>query len=981
MNLKRHVVLAVAFLMVVTGSLFAQTTGTLIGNATTEGVPLPGVTVTISSPQLQGTRTAVTDVNGNYKIGALPPGPYTVVFELEGMRTVTRNVNVNVSSTSRADAAMVLSAVAEAITVTATAPAVLETTEIQTNVNADLVESLPMGRSITATVNLAPGVNSTGVGGNTTISGAPSYDSVYYVDGAVVNENLRGQPQSVFIEDAIQETTVMTGGVSAEYGRFTGGVVNTITKSGGNQFEGSFRDSFDSQDWRETRPMEAEVPNTDYTEVYEGTLGGFIMRDRLWFFTAGRYFDTKDVEYFARNTERFLNYSSEETRLQGKLTGQITPNHSLVGSFFDLDRPETNYTFGTPVEESVAVNRNVPQTFWSANYSGILTSNFLVEALYAEKTLTFQDSGGDLIGPYMSKEAFVNSSNVVIAQWGARAGAPTFGNQGGDEERNSENLTVKGTYYLSTAGFGTHNIVAGYDNFSELGTSNNHQSGSDFTIYTYDTPGYNANGDFEVGMSSYNGFIVYWPVLVASQGSDFNTQSLFLNDKWDFNSQLSFNLGVRYDKNDGSDQNGATIADDSKISPRLTATYDIFGNGRVRATATYAEYVSKIAGGNVGDGASPAGSPSILYWYYGGPDIATTSTQDMLAQVWDWFASIGGVDATDDPSFVYGAANGYGTQMKGTLKSPGVSEFTIGIGSQIGTNGFVRVDYQNRSWDDFYVNELTLDNPSVVDPLVGRPIEVTYQTNSNDVTRDYDAILLQTGYRVTDRINLGAYYTWSEVTGNYTGETSGSGPVTESGSQYQPELLNYARRDPTGTLPDDRTHKLDAWVSYDLPTPVGNFNFSLLQNFDSGAPYSVAGTIQLDNRLETRCPQCRPNPGYASPSRSGTYFFSDRGEFRTEDVTRTDFALNYGLPIGPVEVFFQGEVFNIFNEDAVTNVDTTVYTRYDAQCGQACAAFDPFTETPVEGVHYIKGDDFGQPVSQFDYQDPRSWRFSAGFRF
>ena len=73
-------------------------------------------------------------------------------------------------------------------------------------------------------------------------------------------------------------------------------------------------------------------------------------------------------------------------------------------------------------------------------------------------------------------------------------------------------------------------------------------------------------------------------------------------------------------------------------------------------------------------------------------------------------------------------------------------------------------------------------------------------------------------------------------------------------------------------------------------------------------------------------------------------------------------------------------MFNIFNEDEVVDIDETVYTADDSQCPQ-CETFDPFTETPVEGVHYVKGPDYGQPVSQFDYQAPRSWRFSAGFRF
>ncbi len=964
MRLKPFAVFAVAVLLVV-GALSAQTTGTLIGNVRSDGAALPGVTVTVASPQLQGTRVAVSDINGNYRIGALPPGPYTVVFELEGMQTVTRNVNVNVSGTSRADAALKLSAVSEAITVTAEAPAVLETTEIQTTIKEDLVESLPMGRTIAATVQLAPGVNDNGVGGNTIISGGPSYDNVYYVDGAVVNENLRGQPQNVFIEDAIQETTVLTGGISAEYGRFTGGVVNTITKSGGNEFEGSFRDSFTNPAWRETYPTETEGPDGSINEVYEATLGGYIMKDRLWFFTAGRYFDNTTPRFFARSNDS-VDFSNKEKRIELKLTGQLTPNHSLVGTYFDLDNPQTNYAFGTPTEASSLTNRNVPQKFWSVNYHGILSSNFLIEGLYANKDLRFVGSGGP-------QGDFVNATNVSLRNWGSSvfAGAPTFGTQGGDKIRASKNLTVKSNYYLSTASLGTHNVVLGYDDFHDQTTENNYQSGSDFTVWTFAPPSYDANGKIQVPMLNQYGYIIWFPVLEASQGSDFRTQSLFLNDKWDFNSRLSFNLGARYDKNNGKDQSGKSVADDSKVSPRLSGTYDVFGNGRLRVTATYAEYVSKIAGGNVGDNTSAAASPSYLFWLYGGPDIAATDTREMLAQVWDWFQSEGGVKDTD--WLLGGGTNGIASQILGTLKSPGVDEFTIGVGGQIGTRGFVRVDYQNRQWNDFYVSELTLDNPYVFDPLYNGDLQVTYTTNANDLSREYNAVLLQSGYRFTDRLNLGANYTWSRLTGNYTGETSGSGPVTGTGSRYQPELLGYPENNPVGLLAEDRTHKLTAWVSYDQPTRFGNFNLSLLQNYNSGAPYGMVGTIDL------QCGDCRPNPGYQFAAQTGTYYFEDPGAHRLDAWTRTDFALNYSVPVGPVELFFQGEMFNVFNEDAVINVDTTVYTEYD---DSSLAGFDPFTQAPVEGVNYVKGPNYGQPVDKTtDWQVPRSWRFSAGLRF
>ena len=117
------------------------------------------------------------------------------------------------------------------------------------------------------------------------------------MNGVTVNENLRGQAYDLYIEDAIQETTVATAGVSAEYGRFGGGVVNIVTKSGGNRFSGSFRDTLNNDQWRKTTPFEQTAVNglggsdlriDTVVPTYEYTLGGPVLRDRLWFFTAGR---------------------------------------------------------------------------------------------------------------------------------------------------------------------------------------------------------------------------------------------------------------------------------------------------------------------------------------------------------------------------------------------------------------------------------------------------------------------------------------------------------------------------------------------------------------------------------------------------------------------------------------------------------------------------------------------------------------------
>ena len=264
-------------------SLFAQaTTGTLVGTVTTsDGAALPGVTVTISSPALQGTRTTVSGDTGGYHFPSIPPGPYTVSFELEGMQRTNRRVTVTLAQTSRADASLFVASMSEDITVTANSVAVVETTDVSANFDVETIRELPSGRDIRATVLLAPGVTEGAVNNQITISGAMSYDNLFLVNGVVVNENLRGQPHDLFIEDAIQETTILTGGVSAEFGRFTGGVVSTLTKSGGNEFSGSIRDTLNNPSWTEKTDYAAQVdPIDELNETYEGTFGGRLIRDR-----------------------------------------------------------------------------------------------------------------------------------------------------------------------------------------------------------------------------------------------------------------------------------------------------------------------------------------------------------------------------------------------------------------------------------------------------------------------------------------------------------------------------------------------------------------------------------------------------------------------------------------------------------------------------------------------------------------------------
>ncbi|MEO6486913.1 MAG: TonB-dependent receptor, partial [Thermoanaerobaculia bacterium] len=983
MNSLKRGLLVMAALLLVAVPIFAQNLGSLTGTVTLEGAPLPGATVTISSPALQGTRTAYTDVNGNYNFGALPPGEYRVAFDMESMQSVSRTAKVTLGGVARANAVMRLSALAEAITVTAAAPAVLETQQVQTNIQAELIEDLPIGRTIQATVTLAPGVNSNGPGGALVVGGGYAYDTLYVINGAVTNENIRGQTDNLFIEDAIQETTVLTGAISAEYGRFTGGVVSAITKSGGNEFHGTLRDSFDNPSWDSTTDAGEKQQASVLNETYEATLGGRIIRDRLWFFGAGRSAETSAPGFFIDGGALATPVAREsmvttDDRYEGKLTGQITPKHSLVGSYLSYKVNQTPHcAFGCWDINTVDVDgRDLPRDMKAANYSGILTNNLIVEAGYSSRSLEFVGSGGNHVTKDLN-----NPRDLALGTWaydytvaGGAWGAPIFCGVCDTESRTNEDYNLKGTYYLATKGLGTHNLVAGYDNFAESRFANNYQSGSNFDVYVYSTaPEFEANGTFRPIISA-GDVLRYVPITVLSQGSDFVTNSIYLNDKWDLSSKWSFNVGARYDVNDGKDSAGKKISDDSNISPRLGATFDAFGNGRFRATASYSKYVSRIQEG-IGGGQG-GGNPSYFFYYYDGPQIGGVGSGldsfGVLENLFKWFLSpaIGGLKNTSN--LVGVSVPGLNTRFDGSLKSPNVDEFTIGVGAQIGSRGFVRADYIDKTWNDFY-HVFNTPKDQIENPfLKGEFLDFKVTGNTNDIVKEYKAVQTQASYRAFNRVNLGLSYTWSEATGNEIGETAGSGPSASVPNSYR-EYKAFAQNNPLGFLPNDQTHRARLWASYEQRLGfLGSLNVSVLQRFDSGTPYSATANVNVGSFVT--------NPGYATPPATATYFFSDRGEFSTDDVTATDLALNWNLPIRKVNLFVQGELINAFDEQAITTASGSV-TAFNAASQNR---FNPFTKPRSElkecpqgtatatcvagGFHWRKNAAFGTATGPGSYQ-------------
>ena len=458
-------------------------TGTVSGHVVDQaGLAVPGATVTASSPALQGVRTATTSENGDYIIPFLPAGDYEVKFELQGFKTTTRPVSVKMAETLPLNVTLAIAAVAESVTVTGASPDIVPTATIAANFKKEALERLPVGRALNDAVLLAPGVAGNGPSGNIMMAGALSFESQYLVNGVVINENLRGQALNLFIEDAIQETKVSTGAISAEYGRFGGGVVNMITKSGGNRFSGSFRTTFDNDAWRSLTPFPSDQTVDAVTPTYEMTAGDPVVTDKLWYFGAGRFTKPERGLTLAVTGGNYTA-STDERRYEGKITYALNPKNNAKIGYTKRTTDVANNRFGTIMDTASTYDNTTDQHVYTANYTSVLTSNLFVEGQYSKKISATMDVGSrftDLV-----KGTPISDRSKTIGTDNPRFNSPTFCAVCGGgwlEHRDNWDWFGKLTYFLSTSHTGSHNIVAGFDNFKEWRKNDNWQSGSQYNI-------------------------------------------------------------------------------------------------------------------------------------------------------------------------------------------------------------------------------------------------------------------------------------------------------------------------------------------------------------------------------------------------------------------------------------------------------------------------------------------------------------------
>jgi outer membrane receptor protein involved in Fe transport len=923
------------FLLLLAAVALGQTTGTIEGNVTDQnGGALPGVTITISSPNLQGTRSATTDNQGFFRFVSLPPGSYRVVSDLSGFGSLSKVAAVRLDATATVNFQMALAA-AEQVMVTGEAPIVdVTSTTTGTSYTAKVMERMPLGRNYADIVKSQPGVQedtgeTQGRSLALSIYGSTSAENLFLIDGVNTTNVIKGFQGKIINPEFIQEVEVKTGGYQAEYGRNTGGVINVITKSGGNEFHGDVFGYYNNTDMRADEDIEitedysergdvegsSTLPKEDRAE-YGADLGGFFVKDHLWFFGA---YSRIDEDREVRPTSGPVAGQDFPLTLTtdvyaGKLTANLFQSTTLVATLF-ADPQDNEGALFVPISTN-------PNTYNATRELGGTDYAFRLNQLFGSFGILTAQYGFHeeryLLTPQGVNEVRVTdatiSPNVAFGGFGSVFG-PTNNNQ---SERDQYGATF-------TAYFGNHEFKLGGDIQDDVTFGETYRTGGQGLTVRACTqagsnrcdlslaPSYvNARGTTVPAFFQHTYYVVNPGDLTPIPRAPFDTPTerwgAFIQDTWRVNPRFTINAGVRYDEEEIIRSDGVTAFTlEEQWAPRFGFTWDFVGDGS-----------SKLYG-------------SAGRFYYALPTDLNVRVFSANTQVVTFNYSP--TDLAQHPLAPPGRSRLIqGGSAEGEPVDPGVEaayqdEYTIGVEKaldptfSVGLKGTYR-DLGNTVEDrcDLDYNDplshgstCALFNPGGDGPAASGEIQTcNHSSNPTDPTvgdcgpgvpvgeakREFIGVELVARKAFSDRFWAQASYLWSRLEGNYSGAIRVASGQTDPGINadydYNEFLINA-----DGKLELDRPHQFRLDTVYTAPFGL---TAGLRTYIRSGTPTSKQGFY---------------NQFYPSE-----LFLTERGsEDRNEVEYEADLSFGYNINVGPVTITPQLYIYNLLNAQRVTAVD------------------------------------------------------------
>jgi len=927
---------------------------------------LAGATITILNPSKGYSKTIIADENGNFNLKSVPVGKYDVTVKKTGFEQAQINgVVIGLGKTSSLNIPLVAGDL-EVISVVGSAISVVDVSvsESSLNISSEELSMLPVARSVTSVALLAPGATEgdSRFGDLASFGGASVAENAYYVNGLNMTNFRNGVGGANVPFSSYDSFQVKTGGYSSEFGRSTGGVISSVTKSGSNEFHFGIETIFSPDSLREegtsslylqnercgdsdghcigdlyTNEVDS-VSDTMETNIYAS---GAIIEDTLFFYGIYTMRD-REYEYAGAAQNQLTTQKDDDPYYLARVDWNINEDHQLMlWTFSDARTYSTSFLKdpakkGNYTEDAGVSYHKRGGTSYAARYTGYLTDDLSVSAMYGKVEFADTDySDKDTIPRGVDWDQGIRTTGYLNSRIGEN-----------NDER--EQFRVDFEWVLNDE----HTLKFGYD--SETNTADSVTFNSGKIAYYYET--------FDAGARLPNGYVLTEQMKTTevrnySVGGSFEVENwaLYIEDEWTVTDNVVLNLGLRNDSFTNYNADGDEfVGISNQIAPRLGATWDINGDGDSKLFITLGRYYLPVAAntnirlagaetnianfykyeGLAADG-TPAGLNTKLgdeHVYNGGDGTAKASntlSDKNLKPMFNDEIIVGYQSAINDD---------WSWSIKGTFRElgnqidDGSYIFEDAEGNYLGENWFLFNPGNGATFNFDLDHDGTAEEHSFTAEELGYP-EAKRRYASVDVSIE----------KTWDKVwSLKALYTWSHNYGNSEGYVKSDNGQDDAGLTTDwdyPYLMDGAN----GNLPGDRRHNIKVYGAYAI---TENLLAGVNLTVASGRPWTALGQGYT------------PDPdkySYGSTYYVGNTKFSRGAMGTTPWTVKMDLNLTYNYHFDDQKIRFAVDVFNVFNAQNPT--------RYNESAEVAANDDNPT---------------FGLPQT---YQAPRRIQVSASYDF
>ena len=900
----RPLVIAMTLMILHPVFALAADTGTVSGAAFDQaGQPVADALVKISGAPLPTGRTAETGANGLYQFQYLTPGEYVVEIEKAGVGRASRVAVVEVGRDTQVEFILGLQ-FQEQVTVSAARPVVdVRSAEIGFNFREDTLNNLPLERTYRGLFQLIPGVadNRSTIG---PAAGGSRQDNTYLIDGANITSPAFGYLSTEINELDIAEVNIKRGGISAEFGRTAGTVVNAVSRSGSNRFAGVGR-----VDWLSHELVSAyELPD-DLVDagvkpgVFRDPLlttqmmpavgiGGPLVRDRMFFYASARHSRETKWDRFNRAGTPLPDEIRTGPEFFGKLNFAPAVQHQLTGTYRHRPNRVENAGIGSDFAPSVASRTDNSARIATAEWANFIGTRQSVNVRYLYMKEKNEDEPNTDLG-YLPP--FDPRNLAAMGQY---------------TDPSQANLMIGGAPFANVQNYRRHEVRGTFSRFFDLGkTSHTLKSGVGYEfaeeVFDRDANGWGAI--VNVNQSGVPALRARYYTPQSPQLGLTHTYALFVQDDVMLGTRTSLNAGLLLNRDamsqrvEGSGgcpavalQGGSAVYESDgdtctflrfgfpqEVQPRVGLTYQLRAGAGDKAYAHWGRYYNL-------DQKSSARSlaPRRIF--------QTQTVFDLAGNV----LSSGPLASTT------------GKMIDPDIEPIYSDEVLVGYAAPLAEGYSLDVFFMFRR-----MNNIIEDVPSRIlgpapdaGPYVAAnlPCSRFASCQAADARRTYRALTVDLRRRFAERWMGNLNYTWSRFEGNFDLDYA-TVAIFNTSSFIQDAPGAYVE-DPNrfGPLFEDRPHILKLFTSYEVTSRIRAAGYLRVQ---AGTPWAA------------RARDFNVVLNYLEPA----------GSHRNPTWTNLDLMATYRLPVDVASVSLEARLLNVFDSQTQLGTDSQKYLDLQMQ--------------------------------------------------